>query len=341
MPSGANHCVRPAALEQRWVQLWPTTPLRIRGTRLSRFLRPLVAVSSLSSSRRASSSARCDRWAGSEPENTELPGARRRRHPVDGRGRGFQSVPAPDAGTGRPGGRHDRTRRRRRRPASPRYGLVGYAAAVPSLSPGHGVDPDTAQSISDWQNSPVLLAVAPRHVLHLGRVRRTGTDTFTGQSAREEEEEAHPRKGYVALYADGRVFVSRPVTFDTTTDQTKGRINLEKLVDDATICRQGVELGGYEAGAWAPGKSEPAFSKARARASLRDTPEALLRRRRRLTPFRRRTSRPTANPRRALPPTSARAKPRRDGWQRRTTSRQPCCSTSGCPSRTCSTPTAR
>ena len=115
-------------------------------------------------------------------------------------------------------------------------GLWVYAAAVPESLAGSRMDRDTAQSISDWQNSYGFSSPLRRGMYFTwAGFAAPGRMTFTGQSAREEEEEAHPRKGYVALYADGRVFVSRPVTFDTTTDETEGRIDLEKLVDDATI----------------------------------------------------------------------------------------------------------
>jgi hypothetical protein len=75
--------------------------------------------------------------------------------------------------------------------------------------------------------------------------------TFTGHHARADAEVTDPRDGYLELYADGRAFAAKPITFDTAEDASADQVGLMTLVDDTSIILD-VALSWtiHQAGSW-------------------------------------------------------------------------------------------
>lgn len=133
-------------------------------------------------------------------------------------------------------------------------GLWLYVATCPE-SPAIGqLDQATVNEIQRWRDAYQFASPFGRtlYVNHLGFPAPSRV-TFTGQDRHvlEGQENTDPRLGYLELYADGRAFAAKPVTFDTATDAEPGQVGLMTLIDD-TVLTVDVALcwSSHQAGSW-------------------------------------------------------------------------------------------
>lgn len=131
-------------------------------------------------------------------------------------------------------------------------GLWLYVSTTPESLGTSRLDRAMVKEITAWHHDYHFLSPLNRGMYFgWGEFPAPGRVTFTGQSARRDEEAADPRDAYVELFADGRAFAAKPVTFDTAADARQGQVGLLTLADDtAMVLDLVLSWTVHQAGSW-------------------------------------------------------------------------------------------